>query len=166
MFICTHDSKYCYASLIIQLKHQSFVYKQFNIKTVRFLTIRFNVSHLFAHSLNVKEFHLTHRWEPISCYHTWPEWTWERWQWRDTLHSPKFQGLFRRLLESHYQIVWRSLISLLGCSLYFLQPQPTGPDCLMSYPGHSLGKTYSTAEIQSVYFTAPTPSDWTLNKLG
>ena len=29
-------------------------------------------------------------------------------------------------------------------------------DCLMSYPGHSLGgRSYSSAEIESVYFTAP-----------
>ena len=25
----------------------------------------------------------------IRCYHSKPEWTWERWQWRDTPHSPK-----------------------------------------------------------------------------
>ena len=27
-------------------------------------------------------------------------------------------------------------------------------DCLVSYPGHSLGKFYSSAEVQSVYSTA------------
>ena len=27
----------------------------------------------------------------IRCYHSGPEWTWERWQWRGTSHSPKFQ---------------------------------------------------------------------------
>ena len=28
-------------------------------------------------------------------------------------------------------------------------------DCLVSYPGHSLGESYPSAEIQSVYLTAP-----------
>ena len=31
------------------------------LSTVLFLTIQFSVSHLFAHSLNVKQFYLTHR---------------------------------------------------------------------------------------------------------
>ena len=33
------------------------------------------------------------------------------------------------------------------------------PDCLVSYPGHSLGESYLSAEMQSVNFT--TPADWT-----
>ena len=31
-------------------------------------------------------------------------------------------------------------------------------DCLVSYPGHSLGESYTSAEIQLVYSTAP--ADW------
>ena len=31
-------------------------------------------------------------------------------------------------------------------------------DCLVSYPGHSLGGSYPPAEVQSVYSTAP--ADW------
>ena len=31
-------------------------------------------------------------------------------------------------------------------------------DCLVSYPGHSLRGSYPSAEVQSVYFTAP--ADW------
>ena len=31
-------------------------------------------------------------------------------------------------------------------------------DCLLSYSGHTLGKSYPTAEMQSVYSTAP--SNW------
>ena len=31
-------------------------------------------------------------------------------------------------------------------------------DRLVSYPGHSLGVSYPSAEVQSVYFTAP--ADW------
>ena len=31
-------------------------------------------------------------------------------------------------------------------------------DCLVSYPGHSSGGSYPSAEVQSVYFTDP--ADW------
>ena len=43
------------------IKHQSFVYTQLNDETVLFLTIQFSTSHLFAISLNVKQFCLIHR---------------------------------------------------------------------------------------------------------
>ena len=33
-------------------------------------------------------------------------------------------------------------------------------DCLVSYPGHSLGGSYPSAEVQSVYSTAP--ADWAI----
>ena len=33
-------------------------------------------------------------------------------------------------------------------------------DCLVSYPGHSLGSSYPSAEVQSVYSTAP--ADWAI----
>ena len=58
---------------------------------VFFLTIQFSMSHLYTLSLNVKQFYLTHRSDPIKCYHFGSEWTWERWQWRSTSHSPKLQ---------------------------------------------------------------------------
>ena len=34
-------------------------------------------------------------------------------------------------------------------------------DCLMSYPVDSLGRSYPSVEMQSVYFTAP--ADWAIN---
>ena len=37
-------------------------------------------------------------------------------------------------------------------------------DCLMSYPGYWFGESYPSAEIQSVYFLAPT--DWALDRTG
>ena len=43
------------------IKRQSYVYTQFNDQNVLFLTIQFNISHLFAIRLNVKQFYLTHR---------------------------------------------------------------------------------------------------------
>ena len=35
----------------------SYVYSQLNDEAVAFLTIHFSISHLFAHSLNVKQFY-------------------------------------------------------------------------------------------------------------
>ena len=49
-------SQYCYVSLTIQLNSHLFTSGQ----TVLYLKIQFNISHLFAHSLNIKQFYLTH----------------------------------------------------------------------------------------------------------
>ena len=40
--------------------HQPFVYTQLNVKTVLLQTIQFSMSHLFALSLNIKQFYLTY----------------------------------------------------------------------------------------------------------
>ena len=37
----------------------------------------------------VKQFYLTHRWDPNKCYHSKSEWTWEQLQWKSILYSPK-----------------------------------------------------------------------------
>ena len=53
----TNNSIQHYSSICTQLngfKYQSFVYIQLNDQTVLFQTIQFSISHLFAHSLNVK----------------------------------------------------------------------------------------------------------------
>ena len=42
-------------------QRQSLVYAQLNDQTVLFQTIQYSVSHLFALSLNVKQFYLTKR---------------------------------------------------------------------------------------------------------
>ena len=47
-----------------------FRYAQLNKLTVLFKTIQLIMSYLFARNLNVKQFYLTHRWDPISCYHS------------------------------------------------------------------------------------------------
>ena len=51
VFLCITDNS---------IKHQSFVYTQLNDQAVLFLTIQFNISHLFALTLDVKQFYLTH----------------------------------------------------------------------------------------------------------
>ena len=43
------------------IKYQSFVYIQLNDQTILFQIIQFSINHLFAQSLNVKQFYLTHR---------------------------------------------------------------------------------------------------------
>ena len=52
---------------------------------------------------------------------------------------------------------WGSLTSQQRCSRCIIQPQPTG---LLR---HSLGETYPSAEMQSVYYTAP--ADWATETL-
>ena len=57
LFVITqlNGSKYCYISLTW------IVYTQLNDQTILFQAIQFNINHLFALSLNVKEIYLTHR---------------------------------------------------------------------------------------------------------
>ena len=74
-----------------------FVCIQLNGKTVLFQTIKLSISTQFKcqnssilnnsvyHKYTVK-FYLTYR-----CYNSGPERTWQWWQWRGTLHSPKLQ---------------------------------------------------------------------------
>ena len=104
------------------IKHQSFVYTKLNDQIDWFQTIQFTISHLFAHSLNVKQFYLTYRYGPIRCYHCVLEWILEQSQWGGTPHSPKVK---------HY---WSLTIKLF---------------CVIS--GHSLGKGFTTLQgcIQS-----------------
>ena len=78
-FICilSNGSKYCYVIPIIQLRQTlksfkycyvlltiqsiSHLFTQLIGQIVLFLTIQFNISYLFVHSLNVKQFYLTQR---------------------------------------------------------------------------------------------------------
>ena len=98
-----HIVKYLNVPLTIQ--HQSFVYTQLNDKTVLFQTIQFSISHLFALSLNVKQFYLTHRYNnPIRWYQSRPEW-----QWRGTLHSQMFQNYWSLTIRL-FNIISRTLV--------------------------------------------------------
>ena len=47
------------------IKHQSFVYTQVNAETVLFQAIQLSISHLFAPSLNVKQFYLPYQALPL-----------------------------------------------------------------------------------------------------
>ena len=109
------------------------VYIPLNDHTVLFQTISFSINRLFALSWNTKQFYLAFRWDSIRCYFG-LEWTLEQWQWRGTSHSPNS--------------------SVAGAS-------PS--DCFMSDPGYSLRESWSSAEMQLVYSTAP--AKWRI-KLG
>ena len=87
------------------IKHQSFVYTQLNDQTDQF-----NTSHLFAHSLNVKYFYLTHTYNPIRCYYSKSEWTWEQWQCWGTRHSPKLQHYWSLKAIRLFSVITRTLI--------------------------------------------------------
>ena len=77
--LIAHSWMYCHLTLTIQS----------NISHLFTQTIQFSISHLFALILNVKQFYLTHRSDPIRYYYSGPEWTWEWWQWKCTPPSPK-----------------------------------------------------------------------------
>ena len=74
------------------------------------------------------------------------------------------------IMEPHHQIVqyhiqdsrWVGVLApLQRSSQCILQSQPTGQsDCLVLYPGHSLGGSYPSAEQQSVYSIVPV--DWAI----
>ena len=74
----------------------------------------------------------------IRCYYSGPEWTWERWQWRGTPHSPKLQHCWNLTIRL-FSAISRTLIGgggltpLQRSSRCILQPQPTGPINLLMY---------------------------------
>ena len=84
----------------------------------------------WVHSLNVKQFYLTQREDLIKCYYFRPEWTWERWHWRCTPHSPKLQ-YYWSLSDRLFNVISRILVGESYPTAKYqsciLQPQPTGP---------------------------------------
>ena len=92
------------------MKHQFFVHTQLNDQTVLYQTIQFSISHyLFALSLNVKQFYLTHRLNSFRCYHSGLGWTRKQWQWRGILHSPKLQH-YRSFTIRLFCVISRTLV--------------------------------------------------------
>ena len=57
----------------------------------------------------------THRWDPIRCYHSRPEYTLERWQWRG--YPPTSFSKAPALLKPHHQIVEFQFRTLVGVVL-------------------------------------------------
>ena len=66
----------------------------------------------------------------IWCYQSGSKWTWERWQWRSTPHSPKLQYYWNLTIRL-FSVISRTLVgggltALQRSSWYILQPQPPG----------------------------------------
>ena len=85
-------------------------------------------------SLVVKQFYLAHRWDPIKCYDSRPECTWEWWQWRSTPHFPKLQH-YRSLTIRLFSVISWTLVGvvLLLCRDavgVFYSPSRLGLNCL------------------------------------
>ena len=59
--------------------------------------------------------------------------------------------------------VRRDLGSMLCIPQSSIITETSQSDCLVSYLGHSLGKSYPSAEMQLVYSTAP--ADWATQRL-
>ena len=100
---------------------KQFYFKQFSLALV--------------HCLNVKHICLTDRLNPIRCYHSGPKWTWERWLWRCSPHSPKLQNYWSLTIKL-FSIITRTLLR---------RRRESCPYTVM----------------QSVYFTAP--GDWAMH---
>ena len=127
-------TKYCYVSLTIQSN-----ISHVNVKTELNQTIQFSISHLFAfnlnvklHNLNIRQFYLTHRQDPIRCYHSNPEWTWKQWLWKCTPHSPKLQHCWSLTIRYFSVISW----ILIGGVLPFCRDAVT-----VFYSPSQMGKT-------------------------
>ena len=99
----------CRFCIVLFQTIQFSLYTQLSDQTVLFTTDQFSISHLFALSLNVKQLYLTHRWDPIRCYHSGPEWIWEWWQWRGTLHSPKLKHYWILTIKL-FRVISRTVI--------------------------------------------------------
>ena len=82
------------------------VYTQLNDKIVLFQAIQFNINAQLSSIWPIDR-------KPIRCYHSGPEWTWEWWQWRGTLHSPKPQHYWNLTIRL-FRVIFRILIGVCG----------------------------------------------------
>ena len=99
-----------------------------NVLQIRIFAYSVYPYHGYAtHTLNVKQFYLTHRYDPIRCYHFGPELAREWWQWRGTQHSLWLQYLWNFTIRL-FSVISGHLLGksspLQRCSWCILQPQP------------------------------------------
>ena len=126
-FTQLNGSNYWYLSLTIPL-NISHLFTHLNYQTVLFQTIQCSISHLFALSLNLKKFYLTHR----------------------TLSGATTPGQRGSGSDGNKGVLHiPESSSIAGASQ---------SDCLISYTVSSLGEFYLSAEMQSMYSTTPTDS--------
>ena len=118
--------------------HYSFAYRltdsflcvYVHIKTFLFQSIQFSQTVLF-HTIQFSMSMQLVLFNPIRCYHSRPEWTWEQWQWRCAPDSPEPQHHWNITLRL-FSIISRTLIGgglipMQRCSqCILLQHRPTG----------------------------------------
>ena len=179
--ICKQPNKVKWFQVLLyisnnSIRHQSFVYTQLNDQTVLFLTIQVICLHTII---------LTHRFDPISCYHSGSEWTWL--QWRDTLHSPKLQhywsltmrlfSVISRILvrewsypSAEMQLGYSAAPADLATGHLFRESYPSAemPLACTTVPadwasGHLFGESYLSAKIQLVCSIGP--ADWAVTPM-
>ena len=86
---------------------------------------------MFTLSLIVKQFHLTHRENPVRGYYSRPEWTWEQSSCR-VFHIPQRTSITEASpsdcleLYTHWILIGRSFTPLQGCSGIFCNPSSLG----------------------------------------
>ena len=113
----------CFTNHLI--KHESFVSPQLNVQIVLFQANQFSISHLFE-LFKCQTVYLTLKLNPVWCYYSGPERTWERWQWRCNPHSQNLR---------HYWCLSIRLFSFISKTFVVMG-------------------SYSSAELQSVYAPA------------
>ena len=106
LFFCTQFKgfKHCYVSLTIQLNIIC-------LHTVKWSNSSISNNSILDKSFVCTQFYSTHREDPIRCYHSGSEWTWEWGQWRCTPNSPKLQHYWSVTIRL-FNVISRTLI---GC---------------------------------------------------
>ena len=97
---------------------KQFYFEQFCSAQVQFKCQNSSISSNSVQHKYTVQFYLTHRYDPIRCYHSAPEWTWKWWEWMSTQH---YWNLTIRL----FSIISRTLVRL-------------------SYPSTEMQSAYST----------------------
>ena len=124
------------------IKHLSFIYTLLNIRMVLFQTIQFSISTQF----NIKTVPFQTTQSSISTQFC------SIWHIDRTLSDATTPGQCRSESDGNERVL------RIPQSSSFTGTSPL--DCLVSYPGNWFGKSYPSADVQSVYSTAP--ADWAI----
>ena len=91
----------------------------------------------------------------IRCYHSRPEWTGERWQFRSTPHSPKLQHYWN-LTVSFFSVIYRTLIE----GVLPFSREAVGVFYSPSWPGNMYKKDLALNNLQWLICHKTNPN-WT-----
>ena len=145
-----------------------FLYRELNVKTVLFQTIRFSISRVFCLYMGQIELN-------GALMLNWVVWN----------RTVKCQTVLFQTIHFSISVQFSSFWPIDRTLSGATNPGQSGPrsdgtemvlcilksssitgssplDCLVSYPGHLLGESYPSAEMQSVYSTSR--ADWAINR--